>query len=712
MRRLLAALLVLMLCALGATALRADDALAGGEKALQAWIDAYVYAYPLVLMEATRTYTREVTGAKSNEIFRGNLFAGEGAKSPGDDSLVSAAWLDLSKGPVVVHLPDFAGRYYLAQLTDGWTRKFATLRTGATDKDGRDFAVAGPGWIGSLPFGVVKVASATNMVLLTVRLLTNGTVEDRAAVFALQDKLRVMPLGSYDRRDGGPSGGAPAGRVRVRLGVSMKPPSRQVAEMDGKAFFTRFAGLLASNPPSKADADMTAALAALGVVPAPDFDFDKLDPAVRESISRAVPPARARVRVRSLPRAFGDARLDPDPSAFYLSRAHAALVDLAASAAPGTTGGPEPEETVTVENDIENDILFKPEGRGRSETGFDIREDIERGQEFLKDKIAGHTVVFEREVVSFVNKRGRKKEKVIVRRIIKPNFLLAVEDLNERKIRLVRITYRGCVTEGFKVTRSRDNGVASRFEVTHPDNMAILALRTTVRSGSGFKEVVYTPYGPEIDTWQVRKAGLDYLMERIRLARSDLMAKKVRLAGFREAGDMPVDVSMVLSIIEHIDPERFVRSKGNEIALVREVLTTIGANTSTAYSYSKSPAGARGLFQIVPDTYRRLREKYRSAGLHADFVSGCNDHTNAAKASLLLFDSDLASLPKKWLSATAKDGRSIGMYLAAAYNCGSARAERSARECKGQWTCLLPEETRIYLKKFETVWNLRGMLDR
>jgi len=244
--------------------------------------------------------------------------------------------------------------------------------------------------------------------------------------------------------------------------------------------------------------------------------------------------------------------------------------------------------------------------------------------------------------------------------------------------------------------------------------MAILALRTTVRSdGNGLKEVVYTPYSPEIDTWQVRKAGLDYLTGRIELARDDLTAKKVRLAGFHETGGaMPIEVSLVLSIIEHIDPGRFEHHKGDEIALVHEVLTIIGANTTRAYSYSKSSAGARGLFQLVPDTYRRLQERYRSAGLNRDFVSGCNDHTNAAKASLLLFNSDLSILPRKWLANAGKDGRSIGMYLAAAYNCGSKRVGKSARECKSQWTCLLPEETRVYLKKFDAVWNLRKALDK
>jgi hypothetical protein len=246
--------------------------------------------------------------------------------------------------------------------------------------------------------------------------------------------------------------------------------------------------------------------------------------------------------------------------------------------------------------------------------------------------------------------------------------------------------------------------------------MAVLALRTTVRSGrNSFREVVYTAYTPEIDTWQVRKAGLDYLSRQIELARKDLEARKVRLIGLGglEADFMPTDVSLVLSIIEHIDPARFKNCPEDEqLALVHEVLTIIGANTIDAYAHSKSTAGARGLFQFVPDTYRRLRGKYPQAGLTKDFVSGCADHINAAKASLLLFDSDLTDLPRERLSAVKQNGRAAGMYLAAAYNCGSGRVGKSARKCGSEWTCLLPEETKVYLRKFDAVWELRNLLDK
>ena len=57
-----------------------------------------------------------------------------------------------------------------------------------------------------------------------------------------------------------------------------------------------------------------------------------------------------------------------------------------------------------------------------------------------------------------------------------------------------------------------------------------------------------------------------------------------------------------------------------------------------------------------------------------DFLAGCTDHVNAAKASLLLFDSDLSDVPDRHLPLIAKDVKTVGMYLAAAYNCGRKRS--------------------------------------
>ncbi|MGA2109091.1 MAG: DUF1254 domain-containing protein, partial [Syntrophorhabdales bacterium] len=468
---------------------------ADGDEALETGIDAYVYAYPLVLMDVTRLYVERATGAKNNMFFLGRVFADVESKAPDDNLLASGAWLDLSKEPVILHIPDFGSRYRRVQVIDGWTHMLTVLRTGS---EARDFALVGPNWTGELPSGVIVVNSPTDMVLVQVHSRSSREIEDIAAVCSLLELMSLKALGSDGRPIDAPPDGAYAN------GMAMKPPSEQIAEMDAKTFFTYFADLLSSNPPSAADAAMMAKIASLGIVPGPQFDFESLDPVVKDVLSRSVRPAQMRVRQPSLPRAISDARLDPSPGAYYLSRAHSAMVDLATNIpVHGNGEALSPAERSPSEETIalDNGILFKPEGHRRNETAFDIRDDIARGQEFLKDKTAGYSQVLEEKRVALFDSKGRRKERLVVKRVKTPNFLLAVEDLKERTIRQVLITSRGCVTKGFRVTRTLDNGVASRFEVSYPENMAILALRTTVRSATDdLKEVVYTPYSPEIDT--------------------------------------------------------------------------------------------------------------------------------------------------------------------------------------------------------------------
>jgi len=44
---------------------------------------------------------------------------------PNADTLYSTAWLDLSREPVLVHVPDSGDRFYLLQFMDAWTETFA-----------------------------------------------------------------------------------------------------------------------------------------------------------------------------------------------------------------------------------------------------------------------------------------------------------------------------------------------------------------------------------------------------------------------------------------------------------------------------------------------------------------------------------------------------------------------------------------------------------
>src|SRR5271170_5467893 len=201
-------------------------------------VAAYMYFYSLVTMDVTRRQLTNV--AKTDGIHAPmNTFANLAAFPAADmrvvvrpnfDTLYSSAWLDLTKEPIIVSVPDTHGRYYLLPMLDMWTDVFASPGWRTTGTQARDFAVVPPGWSGSLPTGVVRIDAPTPYVWIIGRTKTDGPA-DYDAVHAIQAGYKITPVSQW--------GGATEPVVgTVDPAVDMKtPPKTTVDTMSASKFF-------------------------------------------------------------------------------------------------------------------------------------------------------------------------------------------------------------------------------------------------------------------------------------------------------------------------------------------------------------------------------------------------------------------------------------------------------------------------------------------
>ena len=270
------------------------------EEAQKIGVGAVVYGLPLVVMELTKVTSTNVPGPQPNAHAPINQF-GNALKYPAAsdhtvvrmniDTLYSWAWLDLSKEPMVLSLPNTHGRYYMMPMLDAWTNVFASPGTRTTGNKAGDFAISGPGWKGSLPNGVKELKAPTNMVWIIGRTQTDGP-GDYAAVNALQKQYKLTPLSAFGKSYTPPPG-------VVDSAVDMTPPADQLAKMDSTTFFKTLARVMAPNPPSAADAPILAQLAKIGVAPGQDFDPSKLDPEVAKALHESVRLALEKLQAAS-----------------------------------------------------------------------------------------------------------------------------------------------------------------------------------------------------------------------------------------------------------------------------------------------------------------------------------------------------------------------------------------------------------------------------
>jgi hypothetical protein len=252
--------------------------------------NAYTFAYPLVLLDVTRRTDLERRAQAgtpgTNHFVHAQAFPDDRSRiviRPNADTLYSTAWLDLSHEPILLHVPDTRGRYYVMQLLDAWTETFDLPGKRTRGTGAGWFGIVGPGWKGTMPPHVEKINAPTNTVWLLGRTQVNG-IADYGEVHATQNGYALMPLSHYPEGSSPSAPSAPPASASASASASgsslganrSEPPPMQVQRMNAREFFQTAANLLVTNPPHPQDAPLMKQLARVGILPGKVFNPDLL----------------------------------------------------------------------------------------------------------------------------------------------------------------------------------------------------------------------------------------------------------------------------------------------------------------------------------------------------------------------------------------------------------------------------------------------------
>lgn len=246
-------------------------------------IQAYIYGYPLVLMERTRQLQTKLDSTIQPELTASNVFfyktinpKFKDVVTPNVDTVYGAAFLDLSNNPVVLNVPDTNDRYYVVQIMDAYSNTFSSIGSRTTGTKAGRFAIAGPNWNGALPSGLTVVKSPTNTAWLICRVLSKGKDD-------VDEATKILKQFTLTTLDGNSS-------PYVIKPVNKLLLNNKVEDLSAIDFFKTMTDLMILNPTTNNES-FEKQFEYIGIDRNYGFDGEKLDQDIITGLKRAAKDA-------------------------------------------------------------------------------------------------------------------------------------------------------------------------------------------------------------------------------------------------------------------------------------------------------------------------------------------------------------------------------------------------------------------------------------
>lgn len=248
------------------------------EKIVEIATKAYVFGYPMLLMDYTKKISTNVEVPTSvyapvNQLGHFREFPDDkftAVVKPNVDTYYSNAWYDLKEEPVVLTVPA-TDRYYLLPLYDAYSNVFFVPGPRTTGTDAHIFFLTGPFWQGEVPQEMTQIKAPTNSVWMIGRTQVNSEKDGASVVAAFQDGMKIDLLSNYGKK------------YKASIGAVSEDYKKIVPVDNARAlsieeYINKLTQLMVDNPPAKADAPLIKEMESIGIIAGKEFSTKDLSP--------------------------------------------------------------------------------------------------------------------------------------------------------------------------------------------------------------------------------------------------------------------------------------------------------------------------------------------------------------------------------------------------------------------------------------------------
>jgi hypothetical protein len=261
-------------------------------------IEAYLYFYPLVMMDITKRQLFFRTRVdKENPTANQFQHARETATDkwrniarPNFDTLFSSAWVELSHGPLVLTLPPSDGRYHMFQMMDMWTDTYAVVGSRTIGDKGVKALLVGPGWNSSDTADTEAIIECPTTTTWIVGRTYSFGGDDNVEATTFLDNTSLVALG-----------GSPFPQTGSQF-VELNPQSAPIAQVDALTaaqYFEYASELLLREGSHSSDGSIRLRLRQIGFEFHEQFIFSRQTPEVQSALTHAMEKTRELLQTSS-----------------------------------------------------------------------------------------------------------------------------------------------------------------------------------------------------------------------------------------------------------------------------------------------------------------------------------------------------------------------------------------------------------------------------